>query len=305
MKQIFVIFMALLAQTVAFSQGEWKNYGRTPILEDRGIWLNGGVTNIYRNTAEFPALGEGHFEAGLSFGRNTAFVLKVGVYTQSDFFSDPLLKTQIKTQSWGVDFYGWGGYDYGCGCYPQQQSNSNKFQYLRIGHFQVGISDQGRNHGIRGTVGAGGFDYQIPTIDSLSGEEVPFEVARGTVFALGFDAKIRLGKDLLSGRLQSFTDVKRLSMDGTIGKVEIDYLFGFEKLNGKVYTGLGVSAKKHVVSGDEYTIRVILEGGHNKIPFWVRTYFGMAYNPTPEEGIGWELGFQMSVDRFAKSIYRK
>lgn len=305
MKKILVI-MVLLAPIVVLSQGDWTDpkYSRKGgkaggNLKSIGLWLNGGVTNIYRNTDELPALGEGNFEGGLSFGRNTAFVVRAGIYTQSDFFT----AQPVQGQGWGNYYYGWG-YDYNCGCYPQQQSNSNRFQYLRIGHFQVGLSNQGKTHGVRGTIGIGGFDYQIPTVDSLTGAEIPLQVARGTVLTLGFDAKVRMGDDLLSGRLQSFTDVDRLSMAGTVGKIEADYLVGIEGMEGKLYAGLGVSAKKHVVSGDEYTVRVILEGGHDEIPVWIRGYFGVAYNPLPAEGIGWELGFQISVDRFAKSIYR-
>jgi hypothetical protein len=304
---IFATLALLFFPFAVFAQGEWSsNQKRTGggNLKSIGLFANAGITNIYRNTNELPALGEGNFEGGVSLGKNLAFVVKGGLFTQSDFF----VSQGQSSGSWGNGYQNsWSNYNADCGCYGNQgvsnSSSSNRFQYLRIGFFQIGLSQQGKKHGVRLTGGIGGFDYQIPFADSL-GNETAEEIARGTVFALGFDLKTKVGKDMFNARLQSFTDVNNLTMEGTIGKIEADYLVGLEDFNGKFYVGLGGAAKKHVVSGDEYSARVIAEFGHNEIPFWMRIHFGIAYNPVPSEGTGFEFGFQVSLDRFAKSIYR-
>ena len=305
MKNFIPAIVALLFSFASFAQGNW-NTGKkssTSNLKSIGLFMNGGITNIYRNTDELPALGEGNFEGGLSLGKNLAFVVKGGLFTQSDFF----VSQGQSNETWGTGYQNsWGGYNTDCGCYGNQgvsNTSSNRFEYLRIGFFQVGFSQQGRNHGVRLTGGIGSFNYQIPVVDSL-GNETPQFIARGTVFALGFDLKTKIGKDMFNARLQSFTDVNNLTMNGTLGKVEADYLVGLEDFNGKFYVGLGGAAKKHVVSGDEYSARVIAEFGHDQIPFWMRLYLGAVYNPIPSEGVGFEFGFQVSVDRFAKSLYR-
>lgn len=304
MKRIF-FFLLLVTPTVVFSQGDWGTYRKKSGNEDLksiGVWISGGVSDIRRNTNELPALGEGNFEGGLSFGKQTAFVIKAGVYTQSDYF----VNNQQSTNSgndWGGYYTQWG-YDSQCGCYPQAQPTSNRFQYVKFGHFQVGISNQGKSHGVRLTGGIASFNYRIPVVDSLGNETPRVVIPNATALAVGFDLKSRVGKDLFSARFQSYTDVDRLNFSGTLGFAEIDYLVGIEDLNGKVYVGGGASYKKHVVSGHEYGARVILELGHDEFPFWIRGYVGVVYNPLPTEGVGWQFGFQISVDRFAKSIYR-
>jgi hypothetical protein len=305
MKNFIPAIAALLFSFASFAQGNWnvnkKSSARN--LKSIGLFMNGGMTNIYRNTDEFPALGEGNFEGGLSFGKNLAFVVKGGLFTQSDFF----VSQGQDNGTWGSGYQNsWGGYNTDCGCYGNQgvsNSSSNRFEYLRIGFFQVGLSQQGEKHGVRVTGGIGGFDYKIPEIDSL-GNETPKQVKRGTMIAFGFDFKTKVGKDMFNARVQSFTDTDNPTIGGTIGKVEADYLVGLEDFNGKFYVGLGGAAKKHVVSGDEYSARVVAEFGHDQIPFWMRLYLGAAYNPVPSEGVGFEFGLQISVDRFAKSIYR-
>lgn len=303
MKKIFVIFLVLVAPLTLLSQGPW-NKGKSRSgggnLKSIGVFASGGVSDIHRNTNELPALGEGTFEVGISFGKKTAFVVRTGVYTQSDYFTGTI---QSGGNDWGGYYQQWG-YDPYCGCYPQSNPSSSRFQYVRFTHFQFGFSNQGKNHGVRLTGGIAGFHYQIPVVDSLGNETTEVVIPNATAFALGFDLKQKIGKDLLSARLQSFTDVKRGNWNGTLGYGEIDYLVGIEETEGKFYAGLGASYKKHVVSGDEYGVRVILEFGHNEIPLWIRGHFGVAYNPLPTEGVGWQLGFQISVDRFAKSIYR-
>lgn len=305
MKNFLPAIVALLFSFASHAQGNWNSGKKSGSnnLKSVGIFMNGGITNIYRNTDELPALGEGNFEGGISLGKNLAFVAKGGLFTQSDFF----VSQGQSSGTWGTGYQNsWGGYNTDCGCYGNQNtstSSSNRFEYLRIGFFQVGFSQQGKNHGMRLTGGIGGFNYQIPVVDSL-GNETPQLVARGTVLALGFDLKTKVGKDMFNARLQSFTDVNNLTMNGTIGKIEADYLVGLEGFNGKLYVGLGGAAKKHVVSGDEYSARVIVEFGHDQIPFWMRLHAGAAYNPIPSEGVGFEFGLQFSFDRFAKSLYR-
>lgn len=303
-KIMFAIFLAFLTFPT-FGQSEWNKSKSSSNgdLKRVGLFLNGDLTNIYRNTNELPALGEGSFEGGILLGKKTAFVVKGGIYTQSDFFVN---QSQNQNMGTGGSQYqsGWANnYDCGCGGQNQNQPTSNRFQYIRIGHFQVGLANQGESYGFRATAGIGSFDYQVPVVDSL-GNETPQQIAEGTVFALGFDLKTRIGKDMFNARLQSFTNKDNLAMSGTIGKIEADYLLGLEDFDGKLFIGLGGAAKKHVVSGDEYSARVIVEFGHDEFPFWLRAYLGAAYNPLPSEGVGFEFGFQIAFDRFARSLYR-
>lgn len=298
MKKI-LFFLVLFAPQTLFSQGNWPSYGRSSVnLKPVGVWVSGGVSGIHRNIQEFRALGEGNFEAGMTFGKEIAFVVKTGVYTQSDY---PIQSDNFG-DDWGGYYQQWGYNPY-CGCYPQQQSD-DRFQYVRFGYFQAGVSNQGKSHGIRLTGGIASFKYQIPVVDSLGNETAQVVIPNATALAIGFDVKSRIGKDLVSARAQSYTDIKRMDFAGTLGFAELDYLFGFPELNQKLYAGIGASFKKHVVSGNEYGVRAIVEFGHDQLPMWVRGYFGVAYNPLPTEGVGWQLGFQISVDRFAKSIYR-
>jgi|GEM_PF-1862726 len=306
MKKTFLIILAFVVSIISCSgQGDWNNIGKFKTSQDLksvGLWVSGGVSDIYRNTDVLPALGEGNFEAGISFGKKTAFVIRSGVYTQSDFFTAGSQNINSGNE-WGGYYQQWG-YNPSCGCYPQPQQASSRFRYVRFGHFQVGFSNQGKKHGVRVTAGIAGFNYRIPVVDSLGNETAQVVIPNATALAIGFDFKQRLGKDLLSARLQSYTDVDRIAWSGSLGTAEIDYLVGIEQTNQKIYAGIGVSYKKHVVSGHEYSVRALLQFGHNEIPIGVRVHFGVAYNPLPSEGVGWQAGVMIEIDRFAKSIYR-
>lgn len=311
-----IVFLALNAE----AQGDWRSVGNynngssnsssssSSELKPVGGFVSGGVNDIYRNVDQLPALGEGYFDAGLMFGKKTFFVIRLGAYTQSDFFVEKG-PNAVGGNSFS-DYYQYNYYYGNCNCYDQgyyyNQNADKRFQYLKVGHFQIGIGSQGETYGVRATAGLAGFDYQIPVVDSV-GNEVPLEIARGTAMAIGFTGKFKLKKNLLSINLLTFTDVNRMSMAGTVGKAEIDYLVGFGEgeWDGKVYLGPGLSVKQHVVSGREYSARVILEAGHDKFFLYGRIFGGIVYNPLPTEGVGWELGFQIGFDRFAKAIFHQ